>query len=128
MRADLRAEAAVGFLRDLVIVLLMIAGGVWALLTYLEPCAAATTLCGGLPLIRQPRTSSAPRWWQRLRLRLDLLRLRARRSAIEQDAQFLQRELTLTRNLLDECQSEADEVGDQIAWACSDLAKLEATR
>jgi hypothetical protein len=80
------------------------------------------------PLIRQPRLSTAPRWWQRLRLKVDLLRLQARRSAIQQDAQFLQRELALTRNLLDECQAEADDVGDQIAWACSDLAKLEATR
>lgn len=127
MRADLRAEAAAAFLRNLALLLLMIAGGVWALLTWFEPCAAAT-LCGGVPLIRQPRVSAAPRWWQRLCLRVRLLRLRARRSAIEQDAQFLQRELALARHMLDECNAEADEADDEIAWARSDLAKLEVTR
>lgn len=123
-RTTERCDAAVAFVLRLVFLVLFIAAGVWALLTWLEPCAAAT-LCSAVPLIRQPRVSNAPRWWQRLCLRVRLLRLQARRSAIEQDAQFLQRELAITRNMVDECAVEAEEAHDEIAWARSDLAKLQ---
>jgi hypothetical protein len=126
-RTTQRCDAAVAFLLRLLFALALALAGVWAVLTYLEPCAAAT-LCTGVPLIRQPHLSTAPRWWQRLVLRWRLLRLQARRSAIEQDAQFLQHELVITRNMLDACHAEADEAASEIAWARSDLAKLEVTR
>lgn len=124
MSAARRAEAAALFLRDLAVVLLLIAGGVWALLTWFEPCAAAT-LCSAVPLIRQPYVGAGPRWWQRLVLRLRVRRLQMRRQTMLHDVEFLQRELALTRNLLDACQADADEADEQIAWARSDLAKLQ---
>lgn len=122
--ADARAEAAVRFVRDGALMLLLVLGGVWALLTYFDHCGAIT-LCSALPLIRQPHVSKAPRWWQRLVLRLRVLRLQARHRAMQSDVEWLQRELALTRNLLDACQADADEADEQIAWARSDLAKLQ---
>lgn len=52
-----RVDAAVGFMVRLAIFLLLVAGGVWALLTWFEPCAQAAdgtvSLCGALlPLAR----------------------------------------------------------------------------
>lgn len=122
--ADARAEAAVRFLRDSVLMLLLMLGGVWALLMYFEHCGALT-LCSAVPLIRQPHVGAGPRWWQRLVLRLRVLRLQARHRAMQSDVEWLQRELALTRNLLDACQADADETDEQIAWARSDLAKLQ---
>lgn len=122
-RTTERCDAAVSFVLRLVGALLCIAAGLWAALTWLEPCATAS-LCSAVPLIRQPQVRSGPPWWQRLLLRLRLLRLGARQATTRHDAEFLQRELTLIRNLLDETQAEAAEVDDEIAWARSDLAKL----
>lgn len=124
-RTTERCDAAVAFVLRLIFTLLFIAGGVWALLTWFEPCAAAT-LCSAVPLIRQPYDVGAgPRWWQRLVLRLRVRRLQMRRQTMLHDVEFLQRELALTRNLLDACQADADEADEEIAWARSDLAKLQ---
>lgn len=124
MRADLRAESACLFLRDVVVLLLIIAGSVWALLTWFEPCAAAA-LCTSVPLIRQPYVGRGPLWWQRWMLRVRLLRLRSRAVTEQHDIEFLQRELALTRNLLDDVQAGAAVTEDEIAWARSDLARLQ---
>jgi hypothetical protein len=124
MSAARRAEAAALFLRDLVFIVLLIVGGVWMLLTWLEPCAAAT-LCSTVPLVRAPSRSRAPRWWQRLRLQLRLRLLISRDATADQDVAFLRRELTLIRNLLDQVEVERAEIEDEIAWARSDLAKLQ---
>ncbi len=123
-RTTERCDAAVAFVLRLVFMVLFIAGGVWALLTWLEPCAAAT-LCSAVPLIRQPYAGRGPVWWQRLVLRLRVRRLQARHLAMQQDVDWLQRELALTRNLLDACVDDANEAADQIAWARSDLARLQ---
>lgn len=123
-RTTERCDAAVAFVLRLVFLVLFIAAGVWALLTYFEPCAAAT-LCSAVPLIRQPHVGTGPRWWQRLVLRFRVLRLQARHRTMLSDVEWLQRELALTRNLLDACQADADEAGEQAAWARSDLAKLQ---
>lgn len=123
MRADLRAESAVLFLRDLVVMMLLIAGGVWALLTYFEPCATAT-LCTGVPLIRQPYVGRGPLWWQRCVLQVRLLLLEGRRNTIEHDARLLQGDIVHARHELDQCNAEQAEVDEEIAWARSDLAKL----
>jgi hypothetical protein len=123
-----RAEAAALFLRDFVFLLLLILGGVWALLTWFEPCAAGS-LCSIVPLVRfhrpQPRPSSMPRWWRRLALRWRLMRLGSRKATAESDCEWLRRDLTLIRNLLDMTVAEGDEIDEEIAWARSDLAKLQ---
>lgn len=146
LAAELRAAAAVSFLLRLVFMLLFIAGGVWALLTYLEPCEAAT-LCAGLPLIRQPYFGRGPLWWQRLVLKVRLLRLGARQRTAALDVQLLARDLAVHRAMLDTAETDMEaeylrdeialmsqlhsaclqdraEAEDQIDWARSDLAKL----
>lgn len=147
MRADLRAEAAFSFLWRLFVMLAMVLGGVWALLMYFEPCAPAM-LCGGVPLIRQPHFGRGPLWWQRLVLRVRLLRLGARQRTAAHDVQMLERDLAVHRALLDtaETDMEAEHLrgeislmgelraacindkalaDEEIAWAQSDLAKLQ---
>lgn len=123
-RTTERCDAAVAFVLRLIFTLLFIAAGVWALLTYFEPCAAVK-LCSAVPLIRQPPVRRGPRWWQRLRLQLRLRLLLNRDATADQDIAFLRRELTLIRNLLDQVEAERAEVDDEIAWARSDLAKLQ---
>lgn len=123
-RTTERCDAAVAFLLRFLFMLALVLGGVWTLLQYFEPCAAAS-LCSAVPLIRQPYVGRGPRWWQRLVLRARLVRLRARHRTMLHDVEFLQREVALTRSLLDHCQADADEAADQIAWARSDLAKLQ---
>ena len=62
MRAELRAQAAVSFLLRFLFMLALVLGGVWALLHYFEPCAAAS-LCSAVPLIRRspfPRRRRGP--------------------------------------------------------------------
>lgn len=60
-----RVDAAVAFVVRLTVYVLLVLGGVWALLAYLEPCAqgpdGAATLCGALlPLARFGRRQKAP--------------------------------------------------------------------
>lgn len=60
-----RVDAAVWFIVRLVALLLLVCGGVWALLHWFEPCALAAdgtaTLCGMLlPLARFGRRQAAP--------------------------------------------------------------------
>lgn len=128
MPAARRAEAAALFLRDLVFFVLLIVGGVWALLTYFEPCAAGS-LCSIVPLVRFHRptlkATAMPRWWRRLALRWRLMRLGSRKATAASDCEWLRRELALVRNLLDMTIAEGDEIDEEIAWARSDLAKLQ---
>lgn len=146
MNAADRGNAALAFLGRFFALVFMILGGVWALLTYFEPCAAAS-LCLGVPLIRQPHLSKAPRWWQRLVLQMRLLRLAARQRTARSDVQMLERDLAVHRALLDAattdmeaeyhrdeivelselrdaCHNDAAEATEQIAWARSDLGRL----
>lgn len=120
-----RAAAALSFLLRFAFMLAFIGAGVCAVLAWFEPCATSVSLCSAVPLIRQPYAGRGPRWWQRLMLRARLVRLRARHRTMLHDVEFLQREIALTCTLLDHCQADADEAADQIAWARSDLAKLE---
>lgn len=83
------------------------------------------TLCTGVPLIRQPYAGRGPLWWQRLVLQVRLLLLEGRRNTIEHDAKLLQGDIARARHELDTCHYEQAEVDEEIAWARSDLARLQ---
>ncbi len=142
-----RAAAAVSFLGRFLFMLAFVAGGVFALLAWFEPCATSVSLCSTMPLIRQPYAGRGPQWWQRLVLRARLLCLGARQHTARNDVLMLERDLAVYRGLLDTsqhpeergwlqgelseisklhtgCVADEAEATEQIAWAQSDLAKL----
>jgi hypothetical protein len=124
-RTSAHCDAAVAFVLRLVFMVLLVAGGVWALLTWLEPCSPAGSLCSIVPLLRgRPRYSSTSpaaleiprtppgllrRQWLRWRLWLVELRLMANAN----DTAMLREGIDLDGRLIDELIARRGELRDE---------------
>lgn len=142
-----RAAAAWSFLWRTAFMLVFLACVALATVLFMEPCTPGVLVCSTVPLIRQPYAGRGPRWWQRLMLRLELLRLAARQHTARNDVLMLERDLAVHRAMLDTaqhdeeaiwlqreielmaqlhtaCRDDMAQATEQIAWARSDLGKL----